>query len=134
MFMRTVGSGRTDYPQGVQYDALNRALQEAHFGTVSKTKTIYSLHDEDGVAIGICGVVWYARSCRFTNAFVAPEHRGRGGYRVMMEYRIKLARARGVRTIESCCTSMSVPEFLKRGAIPIHYYPRINQTKVRIVL
>ena len=134
MIIRTIGDGNTDYPDGVKYFSLRQELRAAHFGTVSKTKTLYGLHGDNGEAIGICGAIWFSRTCRFTNAYVMVEHRGRGGYRMMMEYRIAEARSRGIRWIESCCTEMSLPEYLKRGAVPLHYYPRINQTRVRMIL
>jgi len=134
LLIRVIGNNQTDYPNGNGYSALYRELDAVHFGRVTKAKTLYSLHDDNEQAIGLCGVIWFARSCRFVNAFMMSEHRGRGGYDLMMDYRIELARSKGVCRIEACCTDMSLPAFLKRGAVPIHYYERLKQTKVRLVL
>lgn len=88
-------------------------------GLVFSASTEYwevCLKDEDSViGVGMCGVQWWGRSCRFKNAWLVPRARKHGWLPLMIAARIALARERGVTRIRATCTPASVRQYLDAG-------------------
>lgn len=78
--------------------------------------TDYYIARLGGVLVGFCGMRWHGTRCTFKNAWVLPEYRGRGIYDQMMQYRLRVARARGASVVRATCTSDSVRTFVRLGA------------------
>ena len=109
-------------------------MQGAGFGkSITKTTELFLLSDGN-IPVGLCGIMWHRTTCRFKNDYVAREYRSCGYYKSMMDFRMDLARKRGMKKIDAICTPMSINEYVKRGAVYVRYYAGWNLTHVKIDL
>jgi hypothetical protein len=84
---------------------------------------------EDTILLGFVGLKEYPRKYMFKTDYVLKPYRGRGVYRELNDYRVKLVNDRGFKPVELYCTASSLPLHLKNGAKVIKEY-KIS-TKVR---
>lgn len=79
------------------------------------------------IIVGFCGYIKYKNHIKIKNIYVLPEYRMQGIYREMLTWLINKA---GKCHIVATCTSSSLPEFIKRGAVVTHKYK--NYTSVKL--
>ncbi len=86
----------------------------------------------DTKLIGMAGLVRYATHWKLKNGFILPTFRRHGYYSRLLDYHLKMARNHGIPYVEATCTAMSLPQWLRRGALIIHRFKAV--TKVRLML
>ena len=131
MLISSLGKGHTSLPDSL--GAFRDEVIAGGSGTVGKTTELYVLMDGD-IPAGLCGVIWHSKTCKFKNAYVSASYRGCGYYKDMLEFRLDLAKKRGMKQVDAICTYMSIKEFQKRGAYLVRYHKGWNLTHVRILL
>lgn len=93
-------------------------------------KTSYFKLMVDNQVIGFTGFIVYKNKLVFKNSFIHPDHRRKGYFAQIQDFRIDKARKVGVKFIEATCTKMSLPDYIKRGASVLKEYKLY--TKVRL--
>ena len=96
----------------------------------SSTEYFGYFHNDELVAM--TGLIVYANKLVFKNSFVLEAHRRTGIYRKLFNYRVEVARSKGIGKIEATCTRMSLPMWISEQAEIIAEYK--YYTKVRITL
>lgn len=86
-------------------------------GITFADRTKYYAAYKDGKLIGFCGAIWFKKSVEFKNAFVVPECRGIGVFRMMFLHRVRICKALGIKIINAFCTPAGAKQYRKLGAV-----------------
>jgi GNAT superfamily N-acetyltransferase len=84
----------------------------------------------DGEVAAFSGIIWYKHKAKSCSSYVLREFRGRGIFKLMMDYTIKLMKEAGTPYLEGVCTEMSINELLKRGAYVTKEYKHFKQVRL----
>ena len=72
----------------------------------------------DNIMVGFTSIQPYAtKTCKFNNHYIFPEFRGNGHFKAMLDWSIWKAKETGYDYAVAACTSMSIKQYLKRGAV-----------------
>lgn len=98
-------------------------------GLIFCNKTIlYGLYIEDEI-VAFTGIIFYKNKAIFKNHYVPIINRGKGYFKILLDYSYKLCIQMGIKTIEATCTKMSLNQYIKKGFVIIKQYKLY--TKVR---
>lgn len=86
----------------------------------------------DNKLIGFTSIQLYGKKAKFNNSYVFKEYRGNGYYKKLLDYRIELVKQMGCNEIVASCTKMSLPEFLKRGAVIEKEFKICTNVKIKL--
>ena len=93
-----------------------------------KSTTLYGLFIENKL-VAFTGLIIMSKKAIFKNHFVPIKYRGKGYFKTLFDFSIKLVNNMKIKTIEATCTKMSLPEYHKRGFENVKIYKKY--TKVR---
>ena len=86
----------------------------------------------DNQLVGFASIQYYNKKAKFNNTYVFKEFRRNGYFRELLDFRIKEAKSNGCTHIVAACTKMSLPEYIKRGAIIEREYKICTNIKLTI--
>ena len=64
---------------------------------------------------GFTGIIIYKNKAIFKNHFIFKEYRGKGYFKQLFDFSIKLTKELGIKKVEATCTDMSINHYLKNG-------------------
>ena len=96
-----------------------------------KNTNYLGLYDNSNL-IAISGYVILKSKAVLRSSFVLPEHRGRGLYNNMVNYRINILKEKQIKIVEMTCTNMSINYHLKRGASIIKKYKKYTKIQYKL--
>ena len=91
----------------------------------------YGLFD-DNKLVAITGIVFYKNSVKFKNHYVPMENRGKGYFKILLDFSIKVAIKNNAKKIMATCTDKSINEYLKRGAIIVRKYKNCSTVIINL--
>lgn len=86
----------------------------------------------DNQLVGFASIQFYNKKAKFNNTYVFKEFRRKGYFKELLDFRIKEAKSNGCTHIVAACTKMSLPEYIKRGAIIERQYKICTNIKLAI--
>jgi len=95
----------------------------------SKNTKLFKAVD-NGVIVGVCGIVWYKTHAKFKDDYTLPEFRGNGYFKRMMALRIEMVKGHGLQTITATCTPAALPYWLKLGAVVTNRYQKYTSVRL----
>lgn len=117
----------------ISLNDLNPYLKVAkQSGLVFCDKTDYYGFYLNNEMVGFCGVLKYKSKWVFKNAFVLESHRGNGYHKSMMIFRLKEAKANGIRYVEATCTDMSLGNYIKFGFQVVRTYKKYHKLRLNL--
>lgn len=91
-------------------------------GLVFCKNTIYYGLYNDNELLAFTGILFYKNKAIFKNHFVPYINRGKGYFKILLNYSIEICKNLNYKIIEATCTKMSIKEYYKRGFVDIKKY------------
>lgn len=79
--------------------------------------------------VGFSGILKYKNKVVFKNSFVFQKYRGKGYFKQLFDFSLKITKQLGIKIVEATCTYMIIEYYLKNGFSVIKKYKHF--TKVR---
>jgi predicted GNAT family acetyltransferase len=96
--------------------------------TFCKSTNLYGLFIENKL-VAFTGVIIMPKKAIFKNHFVPHENRGKGYFKILLNFSLDIVRHLNIKIVEATCTKMSIRAYLDRGFAIVKQYK--NYTKVR---
>jgi hypothetical protein len=98
-------------------------------GLVFCKNTIYYGLYNDNELLAFTGILFYKNKAIFKNHYVPEENRGKGYFKILFDFSIKICKELNINIVEATCTNMSIKEYYKRGFIDIKKYKYYTKVK-----
>ena len=82
--------------------------------------------------IGFTSIQYYNNKAKFNNHYIFKDYRGNGYFKKLLDFSILEAKSKGCNEVIAACTKMSLPEYLKRGAVIEKEYKICTNIKLHI--
>jgi len=79
-----------------------------------KSSSLYGLFVENKL-VAFTGIILTPKKAIFKNHFVPKENRGKGYFKILFEFSVKLSKELSIKTIEATCTKMSINHYMNNG-------------------
>jgi predicted GNAT family acetyltransferase len=79
-----------------------------------KSSSLYGLFVENKL-VAFTGIILTPKKAIFKNHFVPKENRGKGYFKILFEFGVKLSKELSIKTIEATCTKMSINHYMNNG-------------------
>lgn len=93
-----------------------------------KNTILYGLYS-DNELLAFTGILLYKNKAIFKNHYVPKINRGKGYFKILLNFSIDICKKLNIKIVEATCTKMSINEYYKRGFVGIKEYKHF--TKVR---
>lgn len=97
-----------------------------------KNGIFYGLYNNNELLAFTC-ILFYKNKAIFKNHYVPEKNRGKGYFKILLDFSIKICKELNIKIVEATCTKMSIKEYYKRGFIDkkkFKYYTKVRNENI----